>query len=626
MRRVSLSLSVLLVALLGLVSPVGAQAKSVYARDYDVDVVVQPDGDLRVIETLDMAFQGGPFTYGFRVIPTERLDDITDIELWEGDQPYQPSGSRSANTFVADYNEDDDMEIRWYFPPTIDTDRTFTIAYTVEGAVRRYAKGDEVWWMAVHDDHPYVIRGSEVTLRLPETATFNVDEDGDGFVVDTDGVAADLTVSPDRRTLTVVANEALDPGDFLAVGAKFTPNAIGGSKPTWQSSYDNKVAWDNSGRQVMNLVFGFLGLLTLVLAPLAVYLLWYRRGRDPKVGLVADYIPEPPEDVPPAVAGTLVDEKADMQDVVATLIDLARRGYLTMTEEAERGFAGLTFNRDFVFERTDKDWQGLRDYEHRLLRKLFGGKKRKRMSDLKNKFYTALPKIQEDLYDAVVEEGYFRASPDKTRQNYRILGFVVAGIVLTLTIVSSVLFIQWVDAIWCPAVGLILGSLGLIVLGQAMPAKTEKGAEASARWKAFRRYLKDIERYTDLETATELFERYLPYAIAFNLERRWVNKFARVETTPIPGWYFPYWMMGRRGYHSGSSGGGSGEGGPRPSVQSMSDGLAGGLQNMSDGLVSMFNSVGKTMSSAPSSSGSGGFSGGGFSGGGSSGGGSSGFG
>jgi hypothetical protein len=138
--------------------------------------------------------------------------------------------------------------------------------------------------------------------------------------------------------------------------------------------------------------------------------------------------------------------------------------------------------------------------------------------------------------------------------------------------------------------------------------------------------LKEVERYTDLETATELFERYLPYAIAFNLERRWVQKFARVETTPIPGWYFPYWMMGRGGYRSAGGPGGGGEGGAPPSLQGMSDGLTGGLQSMSDGLTSMLNSAGKTLTSAPSSSGSGGFSGGGFSGGGSSGGGSSGFG
>jgi hypothetical protein len=103
-------------------------------------------------------------------------------------------------------------------------------------------------------------------------------------VVETDGVAAEVTVSPDRRTVTAVANEVLSPGEYLAVGAKFTPGVVGGAKPEWQSDYDNKVAWDNGGRQVLNLFLGALGLLTLFGAPLVVYLLWYQRGRDPHAG------------------------------------------------------------------------------------------------------------------------------------------------------------------------------------------------------------------------------------------------------------------------------------------------------------------------------------------------------
>ncbi len=626
MRRLYVCSLILLIALLLPSAATEAQSKSVYAEDYDVDLIVLPNGDLRVVETLDMAFQGGPFTYGFRTIPTDRLDEITDIEVWEGNQRYAPNRSGDANTYRAAYTEDEDVEVRWYYPPTSNANRTFQIAYTVKGAARRYDEGDEVWWMAIHDDHPYPIRSSRVTLQLPEGTTVNAQDGGQGYVVETDGVAAEVTVSPDRRTVTAVASEVLSPGEYLALGAKFTPGVVGGAKPEWQADYDRKVSWDNGGRQVLNLFLGALGLLTLFGAPLVVYLLWYQRGRDPHVGLVADYLPEPPEDIPPGVAGTLIDEKADLQDVIATLIDLARRGYLTMAEEAERGFAGLTLNRDFVFERTGKGWSDLRDYEVTLLQTLFGSSRTKRMSDLKNKFYTALPEIQKGLYASVVEEGYFRSSPDDTRRNYTVMGFVVAALVITVTVVTTMLLAQWVDTIWCPAVGLLVGAVALIMVGQAMPSKTKKGAESTARWNAFRRYLKEIERYTDLETATELFERYLPYAIAFNLERRWVQKFARVETTPIPRWYYPYWMMGRPGHYGTGSQRSGAEGGSQPSVQSMSDGFAGGLQGMSDGLTSMFNSVGKTMTSAPSSSGSGGFSGGGFSGGGSSGGGSSGFG
>jgi uncharacterized membrane protein YgcG len=626
MRRPVFVFLILLIALLCSSAPVGAQAKSLYWNRFDVDVTVQSNGDLRVVETQEITFLGGPFHFGYATIPGDRLDDITDIEIWEGGTRYQQSSSGQEYTFRSGW-ENGDLWVRWYFPSTSNSSHTFEFRYTVKGAVRRYEDGDEVWWMAVPGDHDYAIRRSQVAIRLPEGVAVNPKPDADGFVVDSDGVAADLSVSEDRRTVTAVAREALEPGDFLAVGVKFTPGVVGGSKPSWQADFDRRAEWDAGAKPVLDLFLGVLGLLALAGGPLGVYLLWYTRGRDPQVGIVADYLAEPPEDVPPGVVGTLLDEKADLQDVLATLIDLARRGYLTITEETEKGFAGLTMKQDFVFERTDKAWDDLKPYELTLLRKLFGGAQSSRMSDLKNKFYTALPNIRDGLYDAVVEAGYFRTPPDTTRRRFTILGVLVGALVLGAGIFATSLLVEWVSTIWCPAVGLLLGAVALIVVGQVMPAKTKKGAESAARWRAFRQYLKEIERYTDLDTAAELFERYLPYAIAFNLERRWVQKFARIEATPIPGWYFPYWMMGRahgRGTYSGS---GRGEGGARPSVQDMSDSLAGGLQSMSDGLVSMFNSVGKTFTSAPSSSGSGGgFSGGGFSGGGSSGGGSRGFG
>lgn len=616
MRRLLVLTSIVLTALLWLSAPAGAQTRSLYWKRFDVDVTVLSDGDLRVVETQEIVFRGGPFHYGYAVIPGDRLDGITDVEVWEGERRYQQSRSREQYTFRSGWAEGD-LWVEWYFPYTSDSTHTFEFRYTVQGAVRRYDEGDEVWWMAVPGDHDYPIRNSRVTLQLPAEV----------FEAEWDGVPAQVTASQDRRTVTAVASETLDPGDSLAVGVKFTAGVVGGGKPSWQADYDRKSEWDAESRPLMNLALGTLGLLTLVGLPLLVYLLWYTRGRDPHVGLVADYLPEPPEDVPPGVVGTLVDEKADLQDVVSTLVDLARRGYLTMTEEGERGFGGLTFKRDFVFARTDKSWSGLRDYERVLLDKLFGGSQRKRMSDLKNKFYTALPGIRAGLYDAVVKEGYFRTRPDGTRRNYTAGGIALGVLAILVGILTSTLWVEWVDTIWCPAVGLLVGAAALAAVGQAMPAKTQKGAESAARWRAFRRYLKEIERYTDLETASELFERYLPYAIAFNLERRWVQKFARVETTPIPGWYIPYWTMGRAGRGRTARRRAGGEGGARPAMQDVSDGLAGGLQSMSDGLVSMFNSVGKTLTSAPSSSSSsGGFRGGGFSGGGASGGGARGFG
>ena len=85
------------------------------------------------------------------------------------------------------------------------------------------------------------------------------------------------------------------------------------------------------------------------------YLWWYRRGRDAPVGLIADYLPEPPSDLPAGMVGTLVDERADLQDVIATLLDLAKRGLLEIEEEQKSGFLGIGSSSDFTYRRKQND-------------------------------------------------------------------------------------------------------------------------------------------------------------------------------------------------------------------------------------------------------------------------------
>jgi len=59
---------------------------------------------------------------------------------------------------------------------------------------------------------------------------------------------------------------------------------------------------------------------------LGMLLIWRRRGRDEPSAVYARYVSEPPSDLSPGLAGALIDEKVDTKEVIATIIDLARRG------------------------------------------------------------------------------------------------------------------------------------------------------------------------------------------------------------------------------------------------------------------------------------------------------------
>jgi len=614
-----------------------AQSKSLYWDRFDFDITVQPNGDLRIIETQRIVFTSGSFTFGTRGIETDRLSDITDVEVSEGNRVFRRSDSEDPYTFQV-YQDGSERKIKWFFPSTRDSTHTYTLAYTVKGALRYYDGGDQLWWVPIVATRSFPVNASKVVVHLPEGAKV---QNYDAY-----GAPADAQ-QVDERTVWFTSKGRIPAGQEMEIRVEFTHGIVAGTPAPWQAKVDAEQAareqqeiYNTTRRPIVDLMTLALSLFFLVGGLTGLYVLWYMRGRDKAVGLIADYLPEPPTDLPPGVAGTLLDEQADMEDIIATIVDLGRRGILSMQEVEEPGLLGIGSKRDFIY-RLEGDTSNLRPYEKLLVERLFGaGGKERRLSDLKEKFYTAIPKIKAELYNEVVREGFFKTSPERTRSSYAALG--MAGLIGTavLGFCGLAALSEYTTYAICLPVALGVFFMGLIFLARFMPSKTPAGSEASARWKAFRRYLENIEKYTNLEESKEIFDKYLPYAIAFGLERSYVRKFAAVQA-PAPTWYYPahvpygYYGPRQRGWQDRPTEAGRGvgraapplsgsrEGMPAPSLDSAADSVFGGLESMSNGLFSMLDSAARTLSSAPqpsstsSSSGSRrGFSGGGWSGGG----------
>jgi len=216
-------------------------------------------------------------------------------------------------------------------------------------------------------------------------------------------------------------------------------------------------------------------------------------------------------------------------------VDLARRKAISITEEKEEGLFRSGY--DFIYRRERRDTK-LRPYEERLLKSMFGSKDSVRLSDLKNKFYAKLPVIRQEMYDALIDEGYFGNRPDTIRKLY--MGLGLAGLMgaFFVGLMLTAVFGDLTGAAVLPGIGLGIVAIGLIILARYMPRKTDKGAEAAARWRAFRTYLKNIDKYSDLEAQKRIWDQWLPYAIAFGIDKDYIRKFTAVNA-PSPGWYIP---------------------------------------------------------------------------------------
>lgn len=585
-KRLSLLLLVLVLSLTcsGVAQ---AQTMTLYWQRYDVDITVLADGDMRVVETQELVFTSGTFRFGERVIPLYRLDDIGAVTVAELDGPEYTRSEMDAPYTYRTYSEGNNLVIRYNFPASNAMRRTIVIGYTVSGALRYYPDNgvDQLYWKAVPADNPFPTQSSTITLHVPEPATFT----NYGIY----GAEAEAVFQPGQRDAVIQVRDRIDPGEEVEVVAEWQHGIVAGQPAAWQRQLDAEAAARAAREQfnarwgpVFTLGFTSLGGLLALGGPVLLYLWWYRRGRDKPVGLVADYLPEPPSDLPPGIVGTLIDERADMQDILSTLLDLGKRGVLEIEEVKAPGFLGIGTSTDFIYRFTDRS-QVLRPHEQLLVDKLFGKETEVKLSSLKEKFYTAIPALRSALYKAVVDEGLFKESPDATRTRYGVLGALALVAAFFIGVVLVGALGRFSDAIVCVPMGLGLNAIGIIILARHMPRRTEAGAEAYARWSAFKRYLQNLEKYTKVEEAADIFSNYLPYAVAFGLEQSFIRKFQNVQAPPPPWWIpsgygRPYYDGNTPSPARGGRVAGSGkmtgrgapiEGGAPPSLDNMSKGL-----------------------------------------------------
>ncbi len=645
-RRFFAALAAVLVFGLAMASSVVAQDNRTVTWqrwDVSIDNVDTTNNQFDVTESYDISFDG-LFRFGSAVIPKDNLNSIGNVQVSEDGRALQQNCSEAQGTYCVS-NTSNGVSVKYYFfQPINSSTGHFELSYTVDGALRIYADGDQLWWNAIPSEHyGFPILESTITVQLP--SGYAPREGVDPVV--TYGAPGDVQVKGTKivatSTGTITGNEEFS----IRVQYPHDPKA---TPPTWQSNFDQQRAFAENVMPIINIGIIALSLLIGVGGVLLLYVLYMRKGRDPNIGPVPTFLSEPPSDLPPAVVGTLVDERADPRDAISTVIDLAHKGYIVIEEEQKEGIFGLGGGSEFTFKRTDKSLSGLRPFEQKMMERLFTGSKMERsMSSLKQKFYTVIADIQSKLYTELVTEGFFTTSPSTTRA---IWGAIAVAILALAGVVGVVMFnlsdnIGFVPLLLPIAVGVV--GVAALIMGPVMPAKTRKGAEEAAKWKAFYEYLRNLEKYAKVEEAAAQFERYLPYAVAFGLDRTWINKFKQVDFVPIPYWYYPTYLGPyRRGYVAGTpvprmnmgggdmTGGLARAGGGGVSLDQMSGNLAGGLESISNGLSNMLNSASSAMTSRPQSASSGSsgswrsggssWSGGGFSGGGGSGGGSRGFG
>jgi uncharacterized membrane protein YgcG len=509
-----------LASLLLLAAPGGrAAARSLAIERFDAEVVVARDATIEVTENIRARFTGAwnglyrtipvayrtPQGFGYRLF-------LRPIAVTDGaGQPlrWQASSVRHYRKF------------KIWIPEAQDATRTVVLRYRVANALRFFADHDELYWNVTGDEWDVPIEAASALIRLPTGAP-------DVRALAFTGSYGSSAQEADVRTLSdgvaIAMRRPLAFHEGLTAVVGFGKGAV-----------------EEPGRLAQALLF--LGANWILAVPLGVFVLmlrlWYTRGRDPRLrSIVPRY--EPPDGLSPAETGTLVDNRADLRDITATLVDLAVRGVLVIEERDREGLLGLWSSKDFTLRRQKTAPDELKAHEQAVLHGLFRGHgDTVDLSDLKNEFYRELPGIRDGIFDALVDRGYYARRPDQVRTTW----WVVAAIVAVTAVLAAALAnnaavdLRGASPLTIFASGLLSAAV-IFAFGWVMPARTAAGARALESVLGFEEFLARVEsdRIARVEKTPEMFEKFLPFAMALGVEQKWARAFEGICQKP-PDWY-----------------------------------------------------------------------------------------
>ncbi len=557
-----------------------AAARQIVVKNFDEQVLVHRDSSIDVTENIETQFIGGPWHGMYRTIPIhyEGPGGFNYTLFIDNVSAREPDGTRLR---VEQSHHGRNLEFKIYVPNADNSTHTIILHYQVLDALRFFSDHDELYWNVTGQEWNAPIESARATVSLPEGAA-GVHAVAYSGIFGAQTQDANVTVK--GNLIQVDSAGALGYRQGLTVVIGFDKGLV--HQPT---TSENIALFLRSNWPLLVFPIG---------AFLIMFWVWWTRGRDPERDAVTVQY-DPPDKLTPAECGTLVDDEVAMRDITATIVDLAVKGYLVIEEKDQSAMLGLSHHHDYVFhlKKPSEQWQDARPHERAMLAALFyqgempvipaaaqassaaataataypsasgaispnpvpaavaappavddysaasGGTSNftsppiasVSLSQLQDHFYQQLPPIRDCVFDALVMDGYYLHRPDTVRQ-----GYIGGGLLIALLIIfggnwwatqSGMSGLTWIVA------GILCGAV-ICIFGWFMPARTRTGAQTYAKVVGFEEFLGRVEkdRIRRLENAPATFEKYLPYAMALRVDKKWVKAFDGIAMQP-PQWY-----------------------------------------------------------------------------------------
>lgn len=329
----------------------------------------------------------------------------------------------------------------------------------------------------------------------------------------------------------------------------------------------------SAAERIMAFLVG-LPLLALALLFAALVALLVVRSRRPKPPIPPAQGTMPPEELAPGIVGALVGGRVGDNQMMATLLDLARRGILAI-EPAGRNRAQLR-----ILNRAPQ-LEGYEESVFRAVSDMADAEGIVAPSDL-GKIRSQWAPAKQELRAELLQRGWYDAEASSRRVPLYILGAIALALALAGYIAS---------AIGNAPIGILGSSIllaaGIVALsvGYSIPDTTLAGAEAAAPWSGYLDAVQSARRDAAVGAdMTAMLDAAVPYAVASGTVSRlrkqlkdaghqgyqpiWLG---RSGDQPLAyGNFYPIWIAfvsatspssGGTGSGTGAAAGGAGAGG-----------------------------------------------------------------
>jgi uncharacterized membrane protein YgcG len=568
--------------------------------DYASDIVVAKNGALTVTETISVVSEGYQIRHGiFRDFPTTYTDklgrrvhvDFNVLSVMRDGQPENydldsiADGER-VKIGNADVNLDPGPHV-------------FKLVYSTDRQIGFFAYYDELYWNVTGNFWEFPIDHAEATIHLPAGASIRQFAYYTGSAGATDHNASANEISANEIAFATTA--PLGPNEGLTVAVGFSKGAV---LPPTAAELRAQFIRDNASA-----VAAWAGIAILLVYFTVV---WFEYGRDPRRGTIVPLF-APPNGFSPAAVRYVHRMAYDRKSYAASLVDMAVKGYLTISEK----------DHTYTLIRTGKSNvdADLAHGENAMADKLFAGSdtlemKQANHSAIQGSIFALQLSLKREY-----ERVYFVTNVHWFLGGLAILAVTAGATALLCDNASTAGFLLlWLSG-WSvgtaflihrvidgwrgvfygpgsraanfanalfftlfalPFTGGLVGAL--FVLGSLVPvaamialmvgggasylfhyllkAPTLLGAKIFDEIDGFRMFLDTAEKdrlevLNPPDVTPAVFEKYLPYAMALDCENRWSKKFedasaaAGVATSTA---YVPIWYSGNSFANLGAAG------------------------------------------------------------------------